>query len=100
MKQSSLVRWVDALGYDPKAIKAMIVKPDEIEIREVGNQVSWFLNNRDVPGLEKQFDDLVLHLDEKAPVPLGEVTSVRLDFRGVSVQVSNGLLWQIPWEDE
>jgi hypothetical protein len=105
MRRSSVAQIAEDLGYDPQEVAAITFREGEIEVRErvsVGSQpkVWYILPEKDAPKHTETFDQILFHLNENAPVALGEVTAIRLDWRGVSVNVSNGLVWQIPYSGE
>lgn len=104
MRRSDAMRMIEAQGFDPLNISAMVLRPDEFEFREKstsdGVNAVWYLSSDDIPGLEETFLATLHLLNYKAPVPLGDVTAIRADWRGVTVSVSNGLQWQIPYEAE
>jgi hypothetical protein len=97
VKRSSAMELIHTLGFDPKEVSALILRGDELEIREKSpSKQVWYVTQYDYD-VEDLFDNVSYDLQSQAPVPLGGIETISLDWRGITVQSLNGLRWQIPW---
>lgn len=99
MKRTALISMVETLGYTPEVVSALILRPDEVEVREKTGGVWYF----EYPGVfpASNFDKIDEALRNEAPTDIWEqFDSIRFDFRGVSARVPSGIEWRWPWEGE
>jgi hypothetical protein len=102
MRRSEATNLIELLGYDPYDTAALILKDDEIEVRRRDGDGAghvWYMEYPDVVPAAT-YHEIVAELKAVAPVPLGDIESLRFDWRGISAQASTGLKWTIPWDEE
>lgn len=97
MKRSGVQELAESLGFDPQDIGRIVVSPDEIQVRQKAPGTGiWFIQDDDFP-VEDTFWDILRGVNATAPIQLEGVTFIRIDWRGLTVQIDNGLSWSVPW---